>query len=243
MVDSVPRVIAHRGASAEAPENTLPALELALELGVGGVECDVRLTRDEVPVLLHDENVSRTTDGTGKVGNMTLEEIRDLDAGAPRSRRFRGTPVPTLGEALDLLAGRTWVNLELKPPGRDATRLVDAVLDVVDDRGLADGLLLSSFRPDVLEVARRRDPTHPRALILADAPDDGLPKEVVEDLDALAFNRAALSEALVDEVHALGKPIFGWTVNSVPEARRLYEIDVDGLITDDPRRILRVSPP
>lgn len=240
---SVPRVVAHRGASAEAPENTMPAFDLAVELGAGGIEADVRLTADEVPVLHHDETVGRTTDGSGHVGKMTLEELRELDAGAGRGRRFAGTRIPTLDELVEAHAGRVWLDLELKPPLGSAQRLVEAVGEVLDDHGVDEGVFLSSFRPDVLLAAREARPDLPRALIAQEVPEGSPLPEMAPDLDGVGVSRAGMRPGLPDEVHDLGLALLVWTVNDVAPARRLYEQGVDGLITDDPRRILRVSPP
>lgn len=242
-LEGVPRVIAHRGASAEAPENTLPAFDLAAEMGAGGIECDVRLTADDVPVIHHDDTVDRTTDGGGRVDKHTLDELRDLDAGTGRGRRFHGTTVPTLDEVLDRYARRLWLDLELKPGRSDVATLVDAVAEALQAHDDPPGVLLSSFRPDALEVARDRLPDVPRALIVAEVPDAVPLGEVTEGLDGLGVNKAAVTDDLVDRVHDLDLVLFAWTVNDVGAARDLYEAGVDGVITDDPRRVLRVSPP
>lgn len=241
--EAVPRVVAHRGASAEAPENTMPAFDLAVELGTGGIEADVRLTADDVPVLHHDETVDRTTDGSGRVGKMTLEELRELDAGAGRGKRFAGTRIPTLAELVEAHGGRVWLDLELKPPLGSAQRLVEAVGEVLDDQGVEEGVLVSSFRPDVLLAAREARPDLPRALIAQEVPEGSPLPEMAPDLDAVGVGRSGMRPGLPDEVHDLGLALLVWTVNDVSPARRLYEQGVDGLITDDPRRILRVSPP
>ena len=107
-----PVLLGHRGARLQAPENTLPAFRLALELGAHGVELDVRLTADGQPVVIHDADLSRTTDGAGPVARHTLEALRRLDAGAWKDGLFRGTPIPTLGEVLKGLPGGALLNVE-----------------------------------------------------------------------------------------------------------------------------------
>lgn len=240
---TIPRVIAHRGASAEAPENTIPAIDLAVELGAGGVELDVRLTEDDVPVLLHDRSVDRTTDGSGRVDRLPLEEIEDLDAGKGRGKRFRNTRVPTLGEVLDRFAGRVWLDLELKAVGGETADLVDAVGEALGDHGVEEGVLVSSFRPDLLAVAAERCPGIPLAQLVKEVPDDADLATLAEGVDALGLNRGAARPEVVDGARDLGVPVFAWTVNSPSTARTLYKRGVDGIVTDDPRRILRVSPP
>lgn len=243
MRTSVPRVLAHRGASAEAPENTMPAFELAWKLGAGGIECDVRLTEDDVPVIIHDATVGRTTDGRGRVRRHTLEEIRALDAGAGRGPRFRGTRIPTLEEVLDAYGGRVWLDLELKPAGKDPDPLVSAMGEAVQDRGLEEATLVSSFLPDLLDAARERYPRIPRALIAAAVPDPAALDEFADGLDAVGVSKDGARPEVLERARDLDLAFFVWTVDRIPEARRFYEMGVDGLITKDPRRILRVSPP
>jgi len=123
-----PLCIGHRGASALAPENTLAAFETAIVDGADGLEFDVRLTRDGVPIVLHDAALDRTTSGRGAVAALDLASIRRLDAGAWFGARFRGERVPTLAETLDLARGRCAVNIELKEEGGDAVSLARAML-------------------------------------------------------------------------------------------------------------------
>jgi len=132
------KIIAHRGASAQAPENTLAAFQLALDLQADGIELDVMLTGDQQVVVIHDEEVDRTTDGSGRVADMTLEEIRQLDAG-------QGEKVPTLSEVLDRFGGKLLINIELKNYTSIFDPLPVEVSKLIQSYDLVDDVLISSF--------------------------------------------------------------------------------------------------
>lgn len=153
-------VIGHRGLRRHAPENTIAAFEAAAELGVDGVEFDVQLTRDGVPVVLHDETVDRTTDGTGRVDGLTAAELARLDAGSWFSEGFRGEPVPTLADVLDWARTNTLtLHLELKDaPTMSGDGLVGAVAAAVEDAALWERTILSSYQHERLVEASRFRP-------------------------------------------------------------------------------------
>ena len=169
------RFVAHRGVSAVAPENTLPAMQLADRLGFGGIETDVRFTSDAVPVLLHDASVDRTSNGHGDIHRMTLAQARALDFGAWRDPRYAGTPIPTLAE----LAG--WLNesrmdlavLELKNPApltaRQAVRVIASIVE-----GSVDRIVIASFVPENLRAVQLERPHLPTMLLSSDPLSDSL---------------------------------------------------------------------
>ncbi len=153
-------VIAHRGLRRSAPENTVAAFEAAAQLGVDGVEFDVQLTGDGVPVVLHDERVDRTTDGSGRVDALTAADLARLDAGGWFAERFRGEPLPTLRDVLDWAQGNTLaLHLELKDaPTMAGDGLVAAVSAAVEDAGLWSRTTLSSYNHERLVEASRQHP-------------------------------------------------------------------------------------
>ncbi len=151
---------AHRGASAQAPENTLAAFGLALELGADGIELDVHLSRDEVPVVIHDETLERTTDGRGKVADRTWADLRALDAGRWFAPSFAGEPVPSLQQALDLVGMRARINVEIKSAAAG-----QAVLTLLE-RYPRCQVLVSSFDHRVLARMRRAAPHLPLGFLL-----------------------------------------------------------------------------
>jgi glycerophosphoryl diester phosphodiesterase len=143
--------VAHRGYSAVAPENTLPAFAAAGPAGATLVEFDVRTTADGVPVVIHDRTVDRTTNGTGAVGELTIDEIRALDAGSWFSPAYAGVRVPLLAEVLDL-AGGSRLLLEIKPPA--TLEQVKVILALIADRGLLGRTVVQSFDPEILRMVR-----------------------------------------------------------------------------------------
>ena len=230
----LPRIIAHRGASAAAPENTLAAIALAAGLGARAVELDVTLSRDAVPVILHDDTLERTTDGAGPVAAVPYERLAQLDAGSWFSREFAGEKVPTLAEAAALIRARFMAfNLEIKPsPGREA-ETAERALAVLAGVWPPDApLVISSASPASLAVARDGAPRWQRGLIVDRVPRDWRARLAAQGCVSLHCSAAAASPALVREVHAAGYRVLAWTVNRTGRARRLFADGVDGIFTD-----------
>jgi glycerophosphoryl diester phosphodiesterase len=237
----VPAVIAHRGANRRAPENSLEAFRLALELGAHAIELDVMLSRDRVPVVIHDTRVDRTTDGTGRVQDRTWAELRELDAGSKFSSAFRGARIPQLQQVLEEISRRAWINIELKNYATRGDRLEQVVVDMVERMGLQGKVLLSSFNPLSLGRAARLAPDVPRGLLtmpsmpifLRDGWFAFVAKPQSYNLHVDQTNAQALRAA-----HARGARVCTWTVNDPADAVRLAAEGVDGIITDEPEVIL-----
>lgn len=234
-----PRLVAHRGGGLLAPENTLAAIRVGQALGYRAVEFDVKLTRDGVAVLLHDATLDRTTSGSGPAGQKTWAELAGLDAGAWHSDAFRGEPVARFDEvARALRSVETCANIEIKPsPGADReTGLAVARMAAALWKGAAVAPLLSSFSFEALEAAREGAPALPRGFITS-APDDA-DFESLERLGAVSLHcgRHHVTPDLVSRTHGAGCRLLVWTVNDPPEARRLFEAGVDGVITDNLRQ-------
>ena len=237
-----PLRFAHRGASARAPENTLAAFREAVRLGADAVECDVHLSRDGVPVILHDDTVDRTTDGRGAVARLTLAEIRRLDAGAWFASRFRGERVPTLEETLDFARGRCGLNLEIKGPdrGRRAPDAADpraaaaAVARVLRRSRYRDYLVLSSFSAEAILALRAALPRARLGLLASRSLRGVRSLHRRAGLHALHPHVRLASRRRVRLARDLGLRIYFWTVNDAALARRLLLLGCDGLMTDDP---------
>lgn len=239
---SWPLVVAHRGASAAYPENTLPAFEGAIDAGADLVELDVRLTADGVPVIMHDVDVSTTTDGEGFVHQLSLAEVRDLDASGGRTDRVG---VPTLEEALDLLAGRVGVNVEIKNlPGEPsfdspAEAAAEAVVATLLGRAFPGPTLVSSFNWLSIERVRTLDGEIPTGFLTTAAIDPGA---------ALVYARSAghthvlpqapavdaAGRGFVRQVHEAGLRLGTWTVDDPEAIERLFSWGVDAVATNDP---------
>ncbi len=240
------RVIAHRGFSGRAPENTLAAVRRAIEGGADMVEIDVLLSRDKEVVVIHDDTLERTTDGTGSVAGRTLEEIRRLDAGSWFDAAFAGEKVPTLGEVLDLVRGRILLNVEIK--GEAVTPeieggIVEKVLRRVRKREMGDQVILSSFAPEALVQARQLDPAVATAsLYNKELHRDSGPLEVMTAAGSRSFsvNARRLKPEILDACHRHGRPVAAYTVNEARKMRRLIAMGVDAIFTDYPDRLLRV---
>ena len=229
------RWIAHRGAGTLAPENTLAAFRLGAEHGYRMFECDVKLSRDGVPFLMHDAELERTTDGHGIAGEQPWHELALRDAGGWHSPRFAGEPPASLENvARFCLADGHLLNIEIKPtPG--AERETGEVVAQHAARlwaGAAVPPLLSSFKPDALQAARAARPELPRALLL-DALRDGW-LEGALDLDCVAIvcQHTLWDAAHVARAHAAGLRTLSYTVNDEAAAERLVALGTDGLITD-----------
>jgi glycerophosphoryl diester phosphodiesterase len=227
-----PRIIAHRCGGALAPENTLPGLDIAARLGCGGVEFDVMLSHDGVPLLMHDETLDRTTTSQGHVALMTAHDIRACDAGARHHRAYAGTPVPTFDEALARLATlRLWANVEIKPAqGHEAATGI-AVARRLVDFAPAQGIV-SSFSREALLAARATNPTLPIALLFEQLPEDWANQR--RALGALAVHLAA-RHVTPATAQALGAtPWACYTVNTRDEAQRLFDLGCSAIFTDRP---------
>lgn len=238
---AIPSVIAHRGASGTAPENTLAAMRKASELGARWVEFDVMLCADGVPILMHDDDLSRTTNGTGPVADMPLAEIRKLDAGGWFGAGFAGERVPTVRQAVALLAELgLGANIEIKPaPGQDAAT-ARAAMDVVANEWPPSlpVPLISSFSLRALEAARDMAPEIPRALLISRIPRDWRQRLDALDCRALHVNQRHLTKNRAGRLIAADATLRCYTVNDPARAAELFAWGVHGIISDYPERLI-----
>ncbi|HLO77037.1 MAG TPA: glycerophosphodiester phosphodiesterase family protein [Magnetospirillum sp.] len=229
---SLPRVIGHRGACAHAPENTLASFAKAAELGCAMVEFDVRLTADGVPVVFHDDTVDRCTNGRGRVGGMTLDQLKRLDAGA-------GETVPTLAEVLGLCRQRGMaVNIEIKPDRGTGAATAQAALAVARAGWDGPPPLISSFDAQALAAAREVMPAWPRSLLVERVPARW--PQLIRHFEcvALAAHHRTLPAGLVAEITRAGVAVLAYTVNRPGRARRLWGRGVATVFCDAPDRLL-----
>jgi glycerophosphoryl diester phosphodiesterase len=229
--------IAHRGASVAAPPNTLAAFEKALELGADGIELDVRLCADGVPVVIHDAAVDATTDGSGQVADMTLAQLKQLDAGSPFDPTFAGERIPTLTEALETVGEQLLLNIELKSSAVLDDRLEQAVVDVIERRLLGERVLLSSFNPLALRRIQKMAPHLATALLHTSAAPASLgfarliaPKPYA----AIHPHHTLVDDRSMRWARQHNYRVHVWTVDDVVEMRRLIGCGVDGIITNVP---------
>ncbi len=155
-----PMVVAHRGFSGKAPENTIAAFNLAIEAGVSMIELDVQLSKDDHVVVIHDFTIDRTTNGAGRVGDMTLRELKMLDAGSWFDEKYKGERIPTLQEAIELIIPEALINIELKSAHiirKADTRIVDATVEIVRTMNLLDRVLFTSFNHKLIKYLKGRE--------------------------------------------------------------------------------------
>jgi len=227
-----PLAISHRACQGHAPENTLAGMLAALAFGVDAIEIDVQTSRDGVPVLVHDETVGRTTGGTGRVNDLTLAELRALDAGRGFDGRFAGERIPTLAEALETTRGRCLLVIEVKQRGierevADVVRRLDAVADS----------MVWSFHAEVVGAIRVALPEVPAARLWAGR--EGDPAEVLGatvrcGAQAVSVHHAAVSEALVRGARLRGLSVFTWTADTPEDQTRVAACGVAGVCTNYP---------
>jgi len=224
-------VIAHRGASAYRPENTLPAYTLAVEQGADMIEIDLHRTRDGAVVVTHDEELFGLG-GRGEIAGASFEEVRALDAG-------EGERVPSLDEVLDGFGPRIALNLELKRATRGYYEDLEALaVEAVEHRGLLGTTLFSSFFDPVLERLRAQARSARLALLLsARFPVRGVERALALGAEALNPEAPLVSAALVEEAHAAGLAVYPFTVDDPAEMARLLDLGVDGLFTNVPDRL------
>lgn len=228
-----PRIVAHRCGGALAPENTLAGLRIAARLGCRGVEFDAMLSADGVPVLIHDETLERTTDGRGAVADHSLAQLRRLDAGSRHAAAFRGEPLPTLAEALDLCVSLgLWANVEIKPSvGRE--RETGAAVGRLLASGWNGHGVVSSFSETALAEARTCLPGAPFALLVAAPPEDWLPRLRRRGCDALHCS-ADHGLAVAQQAAAAGVPVACYTANDRAAGERLLAAGIAAVCTDRP---------
>jgi len=213
--------IAHRGASAYEPENTIRSFSRAIELKADMIELDVRKSLDGRLVVIHDSKVDRTTNGKGLVGRKSLSELKELDAGM-------GEKIPTLEESIESAAGKTKFVIELKEDG-----LEEQVIKVIRGYGLKEDVFIVSFRPLRLKAVKELEPGLKTGLILFASVN---PLRIAErcGADAVAPFRWFITRSLAERARLSGLYLFTWTVDDKENAERLRELGVNGIVTNKP---------
>jgi glycerophosphoryl diester phosphodiesterase len=228
-------VAGHRGDRASAPENTLPALERVLESEMEFVETDVQLTKDGVPILMHDDTVDRTTNGKGAVADLTWKKIKKLDAGSWFSKKFAKTRVPSLDQFLEVFApADKKLLLELKGFWDEAD--VQLVVDLIRERGVERRVTLASFDFTTVMNIEKIGPSFPRVIIMRDLPAD--PVGLANHFGAIAILTSPASlendPGAVEAMHEAGLGVLLYTLNNEERWSEALAFGVDGIITDKP---------
>ena len=235
---AAPIVIAHRGASRRAPENTMPAFEAAFADGALWIETDVQPTADDALVLLHDDDVDRTTDGTGAIRALTAADAAMLDTGSWFGDEFVGTRIPLLTELLAEITGDRRLLLEIK--GEHTRDQLALLLDLIERSGTGARVLLQSFELSVLRTLRTLRPRDPFGLLVEVLDAD--PVATCHALGATAYNPDVTAllrrPAVVAELHAAGIATTPWTADAPDQWAALTALGVDGIITNRPAELV-----
>ena len=232
--------IAHRGASGYAPENTFAAFRRAVSMGAGFIETDLQLSRDARLVALHDATVNRTTNGQGAVHDMTLAELRRLDAGSWFGSEFAGERIPTIEEILEFAKKHDVVfYLEMKPSGSWGGE--HALISALRESGEIARTVVISFDPAILVGVRKIEPTLMTGLLFEGQISDPLDKAIEIGARQIAVRGDLVSPRLLKEARERDLQVVCWTVNHPGHMRLLVEAGVDGIISDYPDRLLELT--
>ncbi len=241
------KIVAHRGAGTMAPENTMAGFRVGLSHGYRAFETDAMLTADKIAVLMHDPKFGRTIADPRSVPELTAAELRSLDAGSWYSPFYLGEPPALFEQAVRWCrTNGVWLNIEIKPaPGyeEETGRLVGELTsrlygDLIREGGASTtGIvpevpLFSSFKPDALRAAKVSAPNIPRGLLIDQIPDNW--RELLDEIECVSLhcNHKRITQEMIDEVHAMGRWVFCYTVNDPKRVTELFRMGVDGLCTD-----------
>ncbi len=237
MALKIPNLISHRGCAGYAPENTIEGIHTAADMGVKWVELDVKLTRDQVPVIFHDDELERTTGVGGLIAQTDYADLAEMDAGSWFGESFIGAKIPTLEAAVDALIERDLgLNLEIKPcPGREretAEVALDMLSSIWDDH---ERLLISSFSHVSLEAAHEMTSDWARGLLLPEEwPENWVDLVEYLEISAINLNGNTATRDQVESAIDLDLPVLAYTINDPDRARFLLSWGVDGFFTDVP---------
>ena len=240
-------IIAHRGASAYYPENTLPSFEGAIAMGADMVELDVQLTSDKEVVVFHDEKISRCTDGRGKIADYTLAQLKKLDAGSWFDKKFQNARIPTLDEALSVCKNKIAVNIEIKTEAVSKMffgGIEEKSLKIVEKSGMNGHVVFSSFDPRAIMHLKQIDNTVTVALLFEKKHyGSKLPSDIIESVGADAFNCSSdeFNKKWLANVKLNNIPVNIYTVNDAKNMRRFLKIGVSGIFTNKPDILKRVA--
>lgn len=232
-----PILFAHRGASAHAPENTLAAFELALRQGADAIELDAKLSKDKQVVVIHDQTVDRTTNGSSPVNSLTLAELRTLDAGSHFDIAFQGEAIPTLDEVFKAVGQLTFINIELTNYNSIMDELPLKVASLVRKHKISRRVLFSSFNPLALIRIRKYIPEAPIGLLASSGIKGALARSWLGNFiphQSLHPNYKDVTRKLIERQHKHNQLTIAYTVNQAEDLRQLFLMGIDGIFTDDP---------
>ncbi|ALX48018.1 glycerophosphodiester phosphodiesterase [Lentibacillus amyloliquefaciens] len=230
------KIFAHRGASKHAPENTMDAFTLAYQEGADGIETDVHLTKDRVPVLMHDERVNRTTNGTGYIKDYTFSQLKKLDAGAWFSPDFAGARILRLDELLEWIDDKSlYLNIELKNNKIDYRHLETIVYDRLSNYRLLHRTILSTFNPISIKKLKTLNQTIGTALLSSKRDKNLVSSAGQLGANAVHIKYQRLQQKLVNSCHHRDMAVRVYTVNKPKQMLHCFRTGCDGIFTDVPK--------
>ena len=241
----VPAVFAHRGVSAQAPENTLVAFQLALDQKVDGIELDVQLSADDQVVVIHNSRIDHTTNGKGAVRKLDFQTLRKFDAGSWFSPEFVGERIPSLDEVLNLVRDKLILNIELKSSGFPGDRLPKKVSEVVLHHGLEKKIIFSSFSPWTLLRIKKLLPEVSIGLLMFPGLLGAIARMVFSGSKKYYSHHphfSSVTPKMLRQAKMKGRKVIAYTVNESEDIRRLFDMGIDGIITDNPELGMKIRP-
>jgi glycerophosphoryl diester phosphodiesterase len=245
----LPRIVAHRGASGHAPENTCEAFLLALQMKADYIELDVQMSRDGVPIVFHDSVIDRTTDQKGKLGDFSASELQQMDAGSWFNMAFpvkahpeyAGLGIPTLQETIDLIkSSPAGLYIELKSPELQPSNFESEVLNLIRLNHFEERVIICSFGMNSLQKIRSLDPLIKTAVLISDSRVHSISLACAVSSGMLSMRHDLITHSLAAQAHEKGMSIAAWTVNEEEKMRRLIRFSVDSIITNYPDRLHRL---
>ncbi|MBZ0167991.1 MAG: glycerophosphodiester phosphodiesterase [Kofleriaceae bacterium] len=232
--------VAHRGASALAPENTIAAFEKAIELGVDAIELDLHVSRDGELVVIHDQTLDRTTNGQGPVHAHSVQELKQLDAGRWFGEGFTGQRIPTLAEVLDRFAGKVALALEVKAGSAFFCGIEEKVVAVLREHQIISQVAVASFDHYALRRLKELEPSIQTAALLVGRPVSMPMIAEACQAGAMALECSLVTKTEVEACHAAGLQLVVWVVNEPTQMGHFIDLGVDGIITDRPNLLRQV---
>ncbi|MCX7879703.1 MAG: glycerophosphodiester phosphodiesterase family protein [Ignavibacteria bacterium] len=233
-------IVAHRGASGTAPENTLASFSEAIESGAHFIELDVQFTSDAVPIVFHDKGLSRTTNGMGFASKMTFSQLRQLDTGKWFSSKFEGEKIPTLKEVFELIHNKILLNLEIKNLGDELEKKINNIVNLIKEYDYIDKVVISSFYYDFLLLFKKLAPKIPTALIRIPR-DKTLPSSLATKFKAEGFvcSVEELNETVAQDAKEHGLFVGVYSVDDDAKLEYVLNFDIKAIVTNYPKKIIQ----
>lgn len=231
-------IVAHRGSSGTAPENTLASFEQAINSNAHFIELDLQITRDNVPIVFHDKWISRITNGSGRTLNLTFEEIRQFDCGLWFSSEFKGEKIPSLEEVLSFIQNKIYLNIEIKNLGTNPYRSIENIISIIYNFDYPEKVVISSFYYDYLKLVRKIDVDIPTAAIRMPK-DTTLPSVIAENLQCQGFicSVSEIKKEIIDNAKANNLFVGVYSIDTEEELDKVIKLGCNAIVTNFPKKI------